>query len=284
MLSVIVPCQEDGNLLSPTLSSLFKNIFPTKGFEVLVVRGSHQPIPESVKHFPIHEYQVSFNGSAKALNFGITKAEGDTICTTKPGCIVASDWLEEIDSFFQHNPSIDGVGGPVLPFWSLGTKVQRLASQIFSEEQSFPDSVVVPEVGSFQALFHATNSAFRRNVLESIKFDEFFRYDYDFDACFRMLLRGNRLVFNPKMKVRYIFPSSLRNILARYYYWGLEKAMLRKRYSSKTSLNSQAYPFYNAFRSLLQPAPLISTKKMLRFVQHVAYTAGVMNGYSRAAF
>ena len=279
MLSVIVPCQEDVNLVYPTLNSLFKNIPPPKDFEVLVVHGNNQPIQESVKRMPIHEYQVSFNGSAKALNFGITKAEGDIICTTKPGCVVASDWLEEIRGFLQNNPSVDGVGGPVLPILDLGTKIQRLASQIFSEEQSFPNSVVVPKMGSFQALFHATNSAFRKKILEAIRFDESFRYDYDFDACFKMLQQGNRLVFNPKMKVKYIFPSNLRNILARYYCWGLEKATLRRRYSARTSVVGQAYPFYNAFRSLLQPGPLISTKKTLRFIQHVAYVAGLMNGY-----
>jgi cellulose synthase/poly-beta-1,6-N-acetylglucosamine synthase-like glycosyltransferase len=283
MLSVMIPCQEDDVLLFPTLKSIFSNHFLPQDFEVLLICGDDLLISNrKVNEFPVQIHSGAFKGQAQALNWGLQRTSGDIICTTKPGCIVASDWLKEIDSFFGRHPEVDGSGGPVLPFCGSGTRIQRLASQIFYEEQGFPKSVVNPEPLGLRALFHATNSAFRDEVLRSVRFDESFRYDYDFDACLRMLLKGYCLSFNPGMRVAYIFPASLRSIAARYYYWGLEKVILSRRYSSGTDLVSRLYPFYNAVRSFLRPAPLVYTKKILRLLQHVAYLAGVMDGYSGA--
>lgn len=276
MLSILIPCQEDGFLLFPTLKSIFQNEFPPKEFETLLIHSDDVQISKNVDKFPVKIYSDAYTSQAQALNWGIEKARGDIICTTKPGCIVSSNWLAEIVRFFQHHPDVDGVGGPILPCWEYGTKIQKLASQIFHEEQGFPNSVVVPKLNDLQGLFHATNSAFRREVLESVKFDESFCYDYDFDVCFRMLRSGYRLVFDPEMKVRYIFPLSMRNLLNRYYCWGKDIIILRKKYSYQKGLKAYLSTPYTTFRSLLQPSWLISRKKMLRFVQHAAFNLGCM--------
>lgn len=280
LLSVIIPCQEDGVLLFPTLKSIFSNHFRPQDFEVLLICGDNVLISKrTVKDFPVQVYSGAFKGQAQALNWGLERTSGDIICMTKPGCVVASDWLSEIARFLQHCPSVDGVGGPVLPFWEYGTKLQKLASQIFSEEQGFPTSVVVPKLGSYQGLFHATNSAFRKEVLTSVKFDESLTYDYDFDACWKMLRKGNRLVYNPEMKVRYMFPFGLQSILRRYYVWGKEIVIVRRKHFLGTDLNGFLYPPYSMVRSLLQPASFVSRKKLLTLVQHLAFNLGCACGY-----
>ncbi len=279
MLSIVIPCQEDSVLLVPTLKSIFLNRFPTKDFEVLLIHSDNVYISESANKFSIRVYSDTFKGQAQALNWGIKKAFGDVICTTKPGCIVAPNWLAEINQFLQCNPDVDGVGGPVLPCWEYGTKLQKLASQIFNEEQEFPTSVVIPKLDSYQGLFHATNSAFRKKVLTSVKFDESLIYDYDFDACWKILRKGNRLVYNPEMKVRYMFPFGIQNILRRYYIWGKENAILQRKYSPRMDFKAFLYTPYSTVCSLLQPSSLVSTKKLLRFVQHLAFNLGCMRGY-----
>lgn len=280
MLSVIIPCQEDGILLFPTLKSIFSNHFRPQDFEVLLICGDNVLIPKGkVKEFPVQVHYGTFKGQAQALNWGLKRTSGDIVCTTKPGCVVASDWLSEIARFLQYCPSVDGVGGPVLPCWEYGTKLQKLASQIFSEEQRFPTSVVVPKLGSYQGLFHATNSAFRKEVLTSVKFDESLIYDYDFDACWKMLRKGNRLAYNPKMKVRYMFPFGLQSILRRYYVWGKEKVILQRKHFLGTDLNAFLYTPYGMVRSLLLPSSLVSRKKMLTLVQHLAFNLGCTRGY-----
>ena len=279
MLSVIIPCQEDGVLLFPTLKSIFSNHFRPQDFEVLLI-CSDDALPEKiVSEFPVKLYSGAFEGQAQALNWGLQKTRGDIICTTKPGCVVASDWLTEIARYLEGSQSVDGVGGPVLPCWEYGTNLQKLASEIFSEEQRFPTSVVVPKLGSCQGLFHATNSAFRKEALTSVKFDESLIYDYDFDVCWKMLRKGNRLVYNPEMKVRYVFPFGLQSILRRYYVWGKEKVIVQRKHFSGTDLNAFLLTPYGMVRSLFQPSWLVSRKKLLTFVQHLAFNLGRIRGY-----
>jgi len=280
LLSIIIPCQEDGILLVPTLKSIFLNKFPPKDFEVLLIHSDDVHISESVNKFSIRVYSGTFKGQAQALNWGIKRAFGDVVCTTKPGCVVAPNWLVEIARFLQHNPNVDGVGGPVLPCREYGTRIQKLASQIFHEEQGFPSSVTIAKSGHYHTFLHSTNSAFRKEVLASMKFDETFNYDYDFDLCWRMLQKGRRLVFNPEMKIQYIFPSSLRSLLGRYYVWGKENVILRKKYASQTGLKAHINMPYITVRELLQPSLLGPNKKLLRFIQHVAFNIGCINGYS----
>jgi cellulose synthase/poly-beta-1,6-N-acetylglucosamine synthase-like glycosyltransferase len=279
MLSVIIPCQEDSILLFPTLKSIFSNHFRPQDFEVLLICSDNALPGKNVSEFHVRMYSGAFKGQAQALNWGLQRTRGDIICTTKPGCVVASDWLSEIARFLQRCPAVDGVGGPVLPCWEYGTKLQKLASQIFSEEQGFPTSVVVPKLGSYQGLFHATNSAFRKEVLTSVKFDESLTYDYDFDTCWKMLRRGNRLVYNPLMKVRYMFPFGLQSILRRYYVWGKEKIIVQRKHFLGTDLKEFLHIPYSTVRSLLQPSSLVSKKKLLTLVQHLAFNLGRTRGY-----
>jgi cellulose synthase/poly-beta-1,6-N-acetylglucosamine synthase-like glycosyltransferase len=280
MLSVLIPCQEDHVLLFPTLKSIFSNQFSSQDFEVLLICDDNAPISESsVNKFPVQVHSGTFKGQAQALNWGLERAHGDIICTTKPGCVVASNWLSEIARFLKRRPSYGGVGGPVLPCLDYGAKLQKLASQIFSEEQHFPTSVVAPRVGSYRGLFHATNSAFRKEVLTFVRFDESLVYAYDFDACWKMLRKGIRLVYDPEMKVRCMFPSGVQSILRRYYVWGKEKIIVQKKNFLRTSFKDLLYTPYGMVRSLLQPSSLGSGKKLLTLVQHLAFDLGCARGY-----
>jgi cellulose synthase/poly-beta-1,6-N-acetylglucosamine synthase-like glycosyltransferase len=279
MLSVIIPCQEDNDLLFLTLKSIFSNNFIPQDFEVLLICSNRIPISKGKVEFPIQVHSGIFRGQAQALNWGLKRASGDIICTTKPGCVVASDWLSKITRFLQHYPSVGGVGGPVLPCSKYGTQLQKLASEIFSEEQAFPTSVVVPKLGRYQGLFHATNSAFRKEVLTSVRFDESLIYGYDFDACWRMLRRGIQLVYNPEVKVRYMFPVGVQSILRRYYVWGKEKVIVRKKNFLEMGFKEFLYTPYGTVRSLLQPASVVSRKKLLMLIQHLAFNLGCARGY-----
>jgi cellulose synthase/poly-beta-1,6-N-acetylglucosamine synthase-like glycosyltransferase len=241
---------------------------------VLLICSDNSSISEKNLEFPIQVYSGVFRGQAQALNWGLERTRGDVICTTKPGCVVASNWLSEITRFLQNNSEVDCVGGPVLPCWEYGTKIQKLASQIFYEEQGFSDSVTILKPNSYQGLIHATNGAFRKEALNSMKFDESFKYDYDFDVCWKMVQKGHKIAYNPKMKVQYIFPLSMRDLLKRYYYWGKENMTLRKKYSYQERLKAFLYMPYGTYRSLLQPPLLVSRKKMLRFVQHAEFNMG----------
>lgn len=274
MLSIVIPCQEDEALLFPTLKSIFKNNFNLRCFEVILICNKEVHVPEKLEKFSIKIHKGGFKGQAQALNYGLTVAHGEIFCTTKPGCIVASNWLSKIVDFFQRNPDIAGVGGPVFPCLEYGTRIQKIASQIFYEEQEFPSKVIFLKPGSYKGLLHATNSAFQKEIIASMGFDESFKYDYDFDICWRMTRKGYRLAYNPEMRVRYIFPFRMWNLLRRYYHWGKESIILRRKHSYEKGIKDYLYIPYGTIRSFFQPSPFISRKKLLRLIQHVAFDMG----------
>jgi hypothetical protein len=278
MISVVIPCLEDEMLLHLTLASIACALSPVQGVEVLVVHGGHVRHSTSSEKLPVQEYHGPFKRQAEALNFGIMRAKGDIICTTKPGCIVASDWLIQIEHFLKHYPTVDGVGGPVFPSRDFGNKIQRLASQIFSEDSRFPRSIVFLGPNKLQPLFHATNNAFRRRVFESVEYDRSFSYDFDFDISWRLLRMGHRLAFNPKMCIDYIFPFTLRKILCRYYAWGKDYTLLMKRYYGGMNVVNLTLPFYNLVRFFVDPRHLVSSKKLLELVQLTSFNLGRMEG------
>lgn len=282
MISVVIPCQEDGSLLLPTLKSIFLNKFLAKDFEVLLLHSRHVLISKVAKQFKTRQYSDDFKNGAQALNFGLRKACGEIIAITKPGCVIDPDWLEQIQDFFIANPLIVGVGGPVLPYKKNGTKIQKSASEIFYKEQHFPNTVVSPSLSSYQGVFHATNSAFRKKVLESTKFDESFTYNYDFDMCWKLLRKGYRLVHNPNMKVRYIFPPHLNSLIRRYYTWGRESTELKKRYFGRVGVREIVSSCYSVIRSFLSLSPLDFTSKLLRLTQNVAFNLGRIHALQRS--
>lgn len=283
MISILIPCQEDSSLLFPTVDSIFKNRACGTDFEVLLIRSSGFLVSQRISEFQAKVFSGDFRSQAQALNWGLERAQGNIICITKPGCVVASNWLSEISKFLRKHPEVQGVGGPVLPSSSYGTRIQRLASIIFCEEQGFPDSIAIIDKSNWHGLLHATNCAFRCDAIRQIGFDESFDYDYDFEICWKMLHRNNCLAHNPRMKVMYIFPSSMRDLLRRYYSWGKEKVILEKRHPPRSGFVSSLYPPYIAVRGVFEPSAFISSKKLLRFVQHLAFNVGCIGGYGSRA-
>jgi len=279
MISIVIPCLEDELYLPLTLKSIFGAHLPQQEIEVFVVYGNCVTSPKSLEKFPIIELHGKFEKQADALNFGIAKTKGDLICTTKPGCIVYPDWLIEIEKFFRNFPKTDGVCGPVFPATNFGTKIQRLASQIFSEESNFPSTLVFLESDKFQPFFHSTNNAFRRKVFGSVEYDNAYTYDFDWDISWKLLRMHYHLAFNPKIRITYIFPSTLQRVFRRYSSWGRDYSLLLKAYNI-ARLNYLVSPYYNMIVSFYNPTPAISEKKLLKLVQHVFYILGRISSLS----
>jgi hypothetical protein len=75
----------------------------------------------------------------------------------------------------------------------------------------------------------------------------------------------------------------MRDLLRRYYSWGKEKVILEKRHPPRSGFVSSLYPPYIAVRGVFEPSAFISSKKLLRFVQHLAFNVGCIGGYGSRA-
>ena len=114
MISVVMPVYNEEVNIIQTLEAIYANTrLPD---EVILADGGSTDRTVSLvkKHFPqVKVYNNPERNAAAGRNVGIKYAKGDIIAFTDGDCVVAKDWIEQIQSAFE-NHDIDGLGGKVL--------------------------------------------------------------------------------------------------------------------------------------------------------------------------
>jgi len=278
LISVIIPALNSANTIRKTLSSIFSGEKPQKPFEVLIVdNGSTDGTLEIVKEFPTRVCGCKKRGIGFARNRGIKKAKGEILCFLDSDCVVENDWLIRIFSFFEKHPETDGVGGPVLSYPNSRNRIQRLAGEIFMEDQGFPTTRRRVKFGEFKGVLFGTNSAYRKKVLISIGgYEE--PGGNSPDLSWRLASNGKLLFFDPSIKIYHIFPCNLRELFNQHFRWGLQMTQLRKKHHL-FQFREIILIFYFVGRSMLSLLSLKRlSKKLLRFTQLVAFYLGRIRG------
>jgi len=279
LLSVVIPALNSASTISHTLSSIFSNKFPNEMLEVLVIdNGSFDRTVEVASRYPVKIGHCAKKGIGLARNFGIRMAEGDIICFTDSDCIVEKDWLKRIFNFFQQNPEADGVGGPVFPYPYNQNKIQKLAGELFVEDQGYPREIRKIQFGSLNGLIFGSNSAYKKKVLTLV--GGFSEGGSNLELSWRLASMKRNLFFNPDIKTYHIFPWALRSILKQQFRWGSQLTYMR-RVNGLTERTKEiatgSYFLTRRLLSLLVPKNL--DKRMLHFAQLASYSFGQIYGY-----
>ena len=134
--SIVLPLYNKGDHILRALSSILNQTI--NDYEIIVVDNNSQDSTiEIAQSFPVKPITCKKPGAAAAMNKGIAEAKGDIICITESDCIIPSSWLRNLTNCLNRNPEFSGVGGPILPYKTL-QKVERLNSEIYLEDQTFP--------------------------------------------------------------------------------------------------------------------------------------------------
>ncbi|MHB1087363.1 MAG: glycosyltransferase [Acidimicrobiales bacterium] len=220
--SVIVPtiC-EDPEELSELVASLLQLDYPD--FEVIVVdnRSSAKKTPLSFNHDSARLRVIDEvrPGVSAARNTGATIATGEFLAFTDDDALVDRGWLRALGARFALDPSVDAVGGLVLPA-ELETQAQLWFEEFYGGfSQSFQASTVSLEMhdardglfpynaGRFGA---GCNMAVRRSAFMSVGgFDVELgvgtptRGGEDLAMFLNVLFGGGSLAFEPGALVRH---------------------------------------------------------------------------------
>lgn len=277
LLSVIIPTRNSANTIRDTLSSIFSNELPRKAFEVLIVDyNSTDTTLKIAKEFPTRILHCEKRGHGVARNTGIRETKAGILCFTDSDCIVEQDWLIRILEFFESHPEVDGVGGPSLAYPKPWNKIQKLAGEVFVEDQGFPTTQMKVEFGKFKGTLFATNSAYRKNALVSV--GGFAPGGNCLELSWRLVLNGKVLIFDPDLKVYHRLPSDLRRIFNEQFRWGVQMTGMEKRHGvfKLRKIVLSGYSLTKESLSLLSFQN--SNKKLLRFYQLVAFSLGRLVG------
>lgn len=293
MLSVIIAALNSENTINHTLSSLHSNNLPSKEFEVVVVdNGSTDKTVEVAKRYPVKIFSCAKRGQGAARNVGIAKARGEIICFTDSDIVVPEDWLAKILKFFEDCPHADGVGGPVLaPASGHLNNLQKLEGEIYVRTHDFPAKIIESKFGDHVGSLYSANCAYRKNVLiSSHGFDDSGFDAVDIDLCWRLILKGKHLLFDPRMKVIHLgFPCNLKGVFRQQSRWGESRGKLNMRYPSarvsNTGLKTRIFQYY--FFAVLFVQILYSkdrAKSILQLFEKCAFTYGCIKAYVKSYF
>lgn len=204
-VSVIICTYNRKKLLKSCLSSIYAQVYPDSNFEVIVIDGgSTDGTKELCKDFPRIRFIIESKfGLAYARNLGAALARGSIVAYTDDDCIVDKYWLKSLVDGFVFSSKVMGVGGPVFPLYPeiIPKKIYvKAALGLYDngEDIKLTNGIIT------------SNSAFRKEIFNTIKFDEtlgitrrgkYLLSGEDVDFCRKILNSGYNLVYTPYAKV-----------------------------------------------------------------------------------
>jgi GT2 family glycosyltransferase len=215
-VSVLIPTWRRPDDLARCLAALEVQTYPPD--EVLVVareddletRSALQELSPAA--FRLGVVGAPQPGQIAALNAGIDAAQGDLIAFTDDDTSPRHDWLARIESHFQGNPAVGGVGG----------------RDVLRHGPAPDRRLVVGKVRWFRGVagnhhlgaggprevdvLKGANMSYRRDAIQGLRFDERLRgsgaqVHNDMALSLAVRRRGWRLIYDPAVAVDH-FPSA----------------------------------------------------------------------------
>jgi GT2 family glycosyltransferase len=221
-ISVVMPTHNRSASLEQGLAALLSQRYPLDRYEIIVVNdASTDRTPVLLK--TLEEtytgrlrvfHQDRNRGPAAARNRGVAESKGSLVAFTDDDCVVAPNWLEQVQRGYQE-PGIVGVGGEVLPLATDST-IQRYYARY--------SVIAQPAMQQGQIWYLVTaNASFKRDcLLEVGGFDETLTIagGEDPDICLRLRQLGYRFGYNPQAIVYHNYTSSLSAFLHTFRNYG----------------------------------------------------------------
>ncbi len=221
MVSIIIPSYHSQSTIGECLRSL-EGQKVEEDFEILVINSSLDKTPDIVKgHFPaVHFTQLekrAFPGAAR--NIGIQEARGDKVAFIDADCIPCSDWLSRMIRW--HEKGYRVVGGSI---------VNKSENNIFSKAE-YPLEVLEfsPNNPRKETTFvSAANSSFSREIFDQYGLFPEIRAGEDLVLCHKIAENGEKIIFDPEIKVFHKNDIGFENYLKKQIMHGQNSYKIRQ--------------------------------------------------------
>ncbi|WP_457753195.1 glycosyltransferase [Thermococcus sp.] len=218
LVTIIIPAYNEEGTIKESIKSALSQDYPT--LEVIVIDdGSEDKTFEtasSIKDERLKVFRKKHEEKAKALNFGLTKAQGEIIVTTDADTVLDNSAVKELVKRF-YDESVLGVGGQVRvlasSFLERAQDAEHLRIAMFRRAKELEDLSVAP----------GPISAFRKEALERI--DGFVESRVEDYATTREIKKFGKVVYAPKAKAYTKMPSSLKTLWDQRRRWFLGDLM-----------------------------------------------------------
>lgn len=221
LISIIIPTYKARSTIIRTLTSLYQQDHDGKK-EIIVVNSS-QDDTEQIIHSQFPDVQViqlekrAFTGAAK--NTGLRRAKGDIIAFIDSDCIAERNWLSAILQMVQSGYKI--VGGSIgnTNFGKLVSKAEYFLEliqlspgsrpryvKLISTANCFVAKEIFTKYGNFPTIRKGVDMIFSHNLIE----------------------KGEKIFFNPRMKVSHACTTNFFLYIKKQVYHGEYSMLTRK--------------------------------------------------------
>jgi rhamnosyltransferase len=193
LCSIIIRTKNEERWITPCLSAVYEQTYGN--IEVIIVdNNSTDKTIQNVKKYPVDKIlNISDYLPGKSLNLGVKEASGDYIVCLSGHCIPVNDtWLESLVTTIEENKNYAGVYGRQEPmsFSSDADKRDLLLTFGLDRRIQVKDS-----------FFHNANSIIRKELLDSVPFDNDITNIEDRIWAQEMIEQGYNIVYEPDASV-----------------------------------------------------------------------------------
>lgn len=229
-VSIIIPTKNEGDVLEQCLKSVFDQSVSSN--EVIIVDGgSTDSTLEIAKKFNVKVIREGrFSSPANARNLGAENAKGQILLIMDADVILDRDCLKNaIEIFADRNTIV------VIP-----SSFDRDHSYLESIQRKWNEARTTVNVGFGKSKTAGLVVFLRKEVFEKVKFDTSYGFgeDDDFYARLEKEFKDYNVLVAENCKVISHFPHTIRELSARYMWWGRTfLSYLVKHFSFKSVLN-----------------------------------------------
>ena len=240
-VSVIIPTYNRKNELKKCLESVLKQNY--KNYDVIVADGDSNDgtlrlLMSFKKRYRNFHYLVEKRrGIGAARNSAERVARGEIVLMTDSDCVVPEDWIERMVNVI--------LSGEVAIQGFQCTACNRIWSRLF---QTFQEHIFFKVYGGrdYIDFLDTKNFGIRLSVLKKIGFtNRNIIIGNDIELMARLLKSGYKIKFEGGIRVCHRHPSSLPDILRKYFYYGFWVAKICKKHEK--FFNERKSPVYNDF-------------------------------------
>jgi glycosyltransferase involved in cell wall biosynthesis/GT2 family glycosyltransferase len=241
-VSVVIPTKNRPGAAAATVREIASGTYPADRYEVIVVdnaSGADARVEAAELELPgprvwlVHE---PLAGGSNARNRGFAEARGEVIVCADDDVEADESWLARMVAPFAFDPKVGGVAGLTVPkeletapqvwFEGFGGFMRGFSKRTYDLADPPADKPLFPfTVGDFGS---GQNMAFRRSVLEEIGgFDPALGTatltlaGEDLELMLRVLISGNRVVYEPAAIVRHEHQSEYEQFRKRVWGYGV---------------------------------------------------------------
>ncbi|MGO9114285.1 MAG: glycosyltransferase family 2 protein [Thermoguttaceae bacterium] len=248
LVSVIVPCRNEGRWIAACLQSIFDNDYPKDCLEVLVVDGmSSDGTRQAIEPFAAKYPRLRLVSNEKkitpaAMNLGIAAASGSVIVRMDAHVEYPGNYISSLVNLLAQSGA-DNVGGICQTLPADDSAIAKAIAVGMSHPLGVGNSRF--RIGSAEDRWVDTVpfGCYRREVFDRIGlFDEELIRNQDDELNLRLINHGGRILLSPRIVCKYFARDSLVKLWRMYYQYGYFKPLVVRKVGGVMTLRQLAPP------------------------------------------